>query len=204
MEFAVPRYAYGAKCTVEGSRSIDVLRWNKLGYLAGYSRFSWAWRRDDVTTASINVEAENTLVVLSYRARDYGAEWEDVKQRVPLEWTPCRFGGERPWFQCSAYFRGRYCGRRVRHLYGAGKLFACRHCYGLAYASQQESAGHRGLQMAQSIRRRLGGSVSMFDAFPEKPRGMHTQTYLRLRRRYSIAESRSLAGLMRFLERRRL
>jgi hypothetical protein len=27
------RYAYGGKTTVEGCRSIDVLRWNKLGYL---------------------------------------------------------------------------------------------------------------------------------------------------------------------------
>jgi hypothetical protein len=31
----------------------------------------------------------------------------------------------------------RIAGRRVTKLYGAGRLFACRHCYQLAYASQQ-------------------------------------------------------------------
>jgi len=33
-----------------------------------------------------------------------------------------------------------YCGRSVNNLYGAGRLFACRHCYQLAYASQREPA----------------------------------------------------------------
>src|SRR5215212_5423356 len=39
-------------------------------------------------------------VVFSYRHRGgLGGEWEDVKEPISL-WTPCNFGGERPWFIC--------------------------------------------------------------------------------------------------------
>ena len=37
----------------------------------------------------------------NYRVRSYGEEWQSVQQRVPVRWTPCRFGGERPWFVCN-------------------------------------------------------------------------------------------------------
>jgi hypothetical protein len=96
---------------------------------------------------------------------------------------------------------GRYCGRRVALLYGAGELFACRRCYRLAYASQHEPPHPRGLGTAQKIRERLGGSPNMFDEFPDKPRGMHWRTYDRLRRLHEVAEERSAIGLMGFVER---
>ena len=85
----------------------------------------------------------------------------------------------RPWFVCRVYSGGRYCGRRVAVLYGAGELFACRRCYGLAYASQHEALRHRGLWKAQKIRMRLGGSPSLADVFPDRPKGMHWRTYHR-------------------------
>jgi hypothetical protein len=34
-------------------------------------------------------------VALHYRSRSYGEDWRDVDQEVPIDWTPCRFGGER-------------------------------------------------------------------------------------------------------------
>ena len=195
------RYAGGGKNTVEGCRSIDVLRWNKLGYLRSPRWFSWAWTRDGERVASINVETQRHSVTLKYRSRSYGEDWSDVEQRVPIAWTPCRFGGERPWFVCSVASNGVYCGRRVTKLYGAGRLFACRHCYRLAYASQQESAHQRGLGKSQKIRMRLGGSPNMLEEFPDKPKGMHWRTYERWRRVHDVAEERSTIGLMGFVER---
>ncbi len=53
---------------------------------------------------------------------------------VPLAWSRLVSGGRRPWWQCPV------CGRRCGVLYlppGAGR-FACRQCYRLAYASQQD------------------------------------------------------------------
>jgi hypothetical protein len=198
----MPRYAYGAKSTVEGCRNIDVLSWNRLGYFRYPRWFSWAWTRDRETVASIQVESGRDQVILKYRSRAYGEEWSDVRQTVPLKWTPCRFGSERPWFICSVYSNGHYCGCNVTKLYGAGKLFACRHCYGLAYVSQQESAHQRGLHKAQKIRGQLNGSLSVFDEFPNKPKGMHWRTYDRLQARHDAAENRSMAGLTGFLLRK--
>ena len=67
---------------------------------------------------------------------------------------------------CSAAANGMYCGRSVTKLYSAGRLFACRQCYRLAYASQQESAHRRGLGKSQKIRMRLGGSPKCLRSSP--------------------------------------
>jgi len=48
---------------------------------------------------------------------------------------------------------------------------------------------------------KLGGSASMLDDFPDKPKGMHWGTYDRLRRRHDAAEERSTFGLIGFVER---
>jgi hypothetical protein len=115
--------------------------------------------------------------------RSQDSERKSVEQRVPITWTACHLGGRRAWFRCAVYSNGRYCGRRVALLYGAGELFACRRCYGLAYASQQEAPMHRGVYRAQKIRMRLGGSANLCEPFPEKPKRMHWRTYLHLRAR---------------------
>src|SRR4051812_38181679 len=66
------RYAGGGKNTVEGCRSIDVLRWNKHGYLLSPRWFSWAWTSDGERVASIDVETQRHSVTLKYRSRSYG------------------------------------------------------------------------------------------------------------------------------------
>ena len=93
------------------------------------------WSRAGRETGSIrcvvigNHKAER--VILTYRHRSGpGGEWKEVREPVPLTWTVCNFGGERPWFVCS----GAGCVRRVAVLYGPGKHFLCRHCYDLTYA----------------------------------------------------------------------
>ena len=185
------QWGWGWRATVESTRSIDVLRWNREGYLEPGRWFSWAWTRDGERVATINVAAERGRVVLDYRVREHGGEWEKVRQEVPIDWTPCRFGGQRPWFVCSVCSNGRYCGRRVTKLYGAGKLFACRHCYNLAYASQNEDRCGRLLLKSQRIQHQLGGEVGSAYGFPDKPKGMHWKTYERLYAKYEAAE---LAG----------
>jgi hypothetical protein len=77
-------------------------------------------------------------------------------------------------------------------LYSAAELFACRHCYGLTYASQREALYFCDIDKAQKIRMRLGGSTVMSEAFPNKPKGMHWQTYERLRRAHDAAEWHSM------------
>jgi hypothetical protein len=72
----------------------------------------------------------------------------------------------------------------------------CRHCYGLAYESQQEPRHQRGLGKAQKIRMQLGGSQNMFEPFPDKPKGMHWRTYDRRRGAYDVAHARFMKGCL--------
>ena len=74
--------------------------------------------------ASIDVFVYQDRLILSYHHRSGpSGEWEDVEEPVPLAWTPCNVGGERPRFVCPGVVNGARCGRRVAILYGPGKCF---------------------------------------------------------------------------------
>jgi hypothetical protein len=105
------------------------------------------------------------------------AKGQNVNESIPLTWTPCHYGGQRPWFRCP----GWGCGRRVAKLYLGDGAFRCRHCLDLGCESQRETPAFRLLAKAQNIRLRLGGSASLTEPFPSKPKGMHGCTYARLR-----------------------
>jgi hypothetical protein len=152
------RYAGGGKNTVESCRSIDVLEWHRRGYLRSPRGFSWTWTSDGERVASINVETQRHYVLLKYRSCSYARIGVMSSNGSP---SPGRYVGSvenDPGLCVRVAANGVYCGRRATKLYGAGRLFACRHCYQLAYASQQESAHQRELGKSQKIRMQLGGS----------------------------------------------
>jgi hypothetical protein len=92
----MPRH--GWRTTVESCLSIDVLHWHRLGYLKHPRSFSWIWTQDGKREASINVETERHFVTLKYKSHSYSSkDWDDVEQVIQINWSPCRFGGERPW-----------------------------------------------------------------------------------------------------------
>ena len=80
-------------------------------------------------------------------------------------------------------------------------VFACRHCCGLAYASQQEIPRHRAISRAQKARIRLGGSANLTAPFPARPRGMHRMTYYRLLDGAMTAQERSVAPELEYMRR---
>jgi hypothetical protein len=179
---------------VEGSLSIDVRRWNRDGLLRP-GRFSWSWTRRGEPAGTIEFAPASDAVVLLYCWRASEEEkWRSFEQRVPLTWTRCHLGGARPWFLCTEDAGdGQCCGRRVAKLYPRGHVFVCRHCCGLAYASQSENPRHRALSKSQKIRMRLGGSPSILELFPEKPSRMHRRTYGRLFNKAAAAQERWIA-----------
>ena len=133
------------------------------------------------------IQTEGDAVVLSYRYQPPVGDLQDIRERVHLDYTRCYFGGQRPWFVCPR----EGCGRRVAKLY-AGRYFLCRECHGLAYGCQRESKSTRLMHKAQKIRIWLGGTPSLMTPFPEKPRGTHWSTYLRLQDRALRAEMTAL------------
>jgi hypothetical protein len=192
------RPAYGARTTCESCKSIDVRQWHREGRLSPGQYFSCSWTHSSgERSGSIKIRTERDAVVLTYQTRRRPAtEWKPISQRVPITWTDCHFGGRRPWFICSMYSNGQYCGRQAAVLYGAGDYFACRQCHSLAYATQQESIRERGLLKAQKILIRLGAKPDVLDPFPKKPLRMHWRTYQRLHRAYEIAKERSIRGIL--------
>jgi hypothetical protein len=182
-----------ANDTTDDYRALDVRRWKRDGLLTPGRSFGWHWLRDEETTASIQVRVEADRVILTYRSRSGSEDWEDQDYPVSLEWTPCHFGGERPWFRCPAIG----CGRRVAILYG-GRIFACRHCYQLAYPSQREAGYDRAGRRAEKIRARLGWKPGFLNGRGwDKPKGMHWRTFQRLAAEHDELVSQSIFGIAR-------
>ena len=169
------RRHHSANDTTEDYRAIDVRRWQRDGLLTSNDAFGWNWWCDDgQVVASIIVQPEADHVVLSYSRLSGAGEWQDENYPLYLDWTPCNLGGSRPWFICPA----AGCGRRVAILYW-GAIFACGHCFQLAYPSQRESHDKRADRRADRIREKLGWDPGIFGKHG-KPKGMHWRTYERL------------------------
>ena len=196
-------YRHDKKITTGECYGVDVRYLHRNGLLKAGGWFSLRWSQGERETGSIGGSVEGHLrlrpeqVILRYRYRSgQGSEWEDVQEPVSLEWTACNFGGHRPWFVCP----GAGCGRRVAVLYGPGRYFLCRHCWDLVYESQRDNVMYRALHKSQAIRERLGGSANMTAPFPERPKGMHHETYWRLREEHDEAEMEQLAGMREWLD----
>ncbi len=165
---------YSTKSTVNKYHSIDVRKWHKKNLLTSGISFSTKWFRNNEVTGSIRVLAAEKCLILSYRYT-HSEEWKDMNYPIDLEWTACKLGGKRPWFLCPA----KNCGRRVAILYG-GAIFACRHCYQLAYPSQRENLDDRATRKAEKIRERMGWKPGILNGEGFKPKGMHWKTFERL------------------------
>jgi hypothetical protein len=175
----------------EAFRSIDV-RWiQREGRLHAGKCFTIPWSRAGEPFRQVYALVDGDAIFVFGTPADGGSECSPVIKLVPITWTACHFGGRRPWFACP------HCGRRIAAIYIAEEYVACRRCLGLVYASQQEPVRQRGLMKAQNIRMRLGGSPSMIDKFPDRPKGMHEKTFQGLRAAHDRAAERCMAGLSR-------
>lgn len=180
-----------ANCT-DDYRSLDVRRWQRDGLLTPGRAFNWQWTRQGEIVASIQVRTEADQVILNYRHRSGGKDWKHEEYSVRLNWTACTYGGRRAWFLCPTVG----CGRRVALLYG-GSIFACRHCYRLAYPSQRETDDDRAVRQADKIRERLGWELGILNGTGGKPKGMRWQTFWRLSSQHNVLVNESLSGAMR-------
>jgi hypothetical protein len=112
-----------------------------------------------------------------------GSRWA---QTILMDRIQNGFGGTRPFWLCPC------CSKRVRYLHFKGNCFMCRECAGLNYRSQQATKNstyyfRAGMQYA---RRRFDVSAELcefdFTEFvPDRPKGMHLQTYTRRLKRFS-------------------
>ena len=176
------------KSCTEDYRALDIRKINRAGRLQPGSVCSWEWSRNGNITGSICMKAGFDSLTLDYRQRSHGGEWKDVSYPVRLVYTPCNMGGQRVWWHCPA----RSCGRRVAVLYGGAGIFACRHCYHLAYRSQKEE---KFCGKADKLRARLGWVPGIANLPGDKPKGMHWKTYRLLTTAYYVEAQQAMAGM---------
>ena len=183
-----------SKSCTDDYRALDERQVNRAGRLTPGSACSWQWSRRGNITGSIYMLAGIDSVTLSYRQRAHGGECQDVSYPVRLAHTHCHMGGQRVWWQCP----GAGCNRRVAVLYGGSGIFACRHCYKLAYRSQRENNAYA---PADKLRKRLGWVAGVAHPPGDKPKGMHWKTYTRLLNEYDIKAGRAMDDVSALLGR---
>ena len=164
---------YGKRFLVEQCLPLDISYLRKNDLLRPGLSFTLSWE----SGSRIGVQTLHDELVLSYIINRGEEDEEHVRESVFLECTPCNFGGYRYWFVCP----GKNCGWRVSKLYGLGRFFLCRDCHNLAYASQNEDEVDRLNRKMRKLRAKVGGdSDDVISPFPEKPKGMHWDTFDRL------------------------
>ena len=177
---------WGTKSITGSQHRVDI-RWMRQQGRLEQGTSGWlSWSLNDKQTGVISYRVEANCLILNYRYRPSGGEWEDVQETVMFDWTACNYGGKRAWLLCPN------CDRRVAVLYGAGRYFLCHHCYNLTYGSQQESMPDRLMRKARKIRARLGASNNLMESILFKPKNMHQKTFDRLRREADHANDLSL------------
>ena len=183
-------YRWDTRTTLDQVKRLDVRWLHRQGYLRPWVRAMVTWHRGAQQMGSVGVAMVDGRLVVEYRSRRRGSEaWEDIRQVITLDWTPCHYGGQRPWF------RWPRCQRRVAVLCSYDRLFLCRHCYRLPYASQCETALDRGYRKTRKIRTRLGISYNMMERIWRKPKDMHWRTFQRLRDQEAEAHLAVLEGM---------
>ena len=165
------------KGTVTNDRALDIRYWQREGVMKPGLRFEVRWGQQDTLILGVAVRVEKQQVVLAYRHARSDGSLTQVEYPITLDWTPCPFGSQRPWFRCPA----EDCGKRVAILHlDCNAQFTCRHCQGLAYSSQRENAIDRNLRRTRKIKRKLGGLEGPINSSPDKPKRMRWRTYERL------------------------
>jgi hypothetical protein len=105
---------------------------------------------------------------------------------IDVDREPGRLGGTREWLVCPE------CRKHFYILRAIGTRVACRHCLGLKYKCQSETADDRLLRRANKLRERLGWEPGVINPPGWKPKYMRWATYERLRMECLIVSHRVL------------
>lgn len=138
----------------------------------------------------INLNQEDMTIILrpdghqtNYHIKNDLLHIDSHNQVVSLERTACNYGGKRYWFCCP------HCSKRVAVLYELNYQYRCRKCHDLPYTTQRVQKAERLRIKARKIRDHLDASHNLFSPVMFKPKGMHWNTFYRLK----VAEKRANA-----------
>lgn len=148
----------------EQCRRLDIRHLHRSGLLRSGRSGEWCW---DDSGCHLSFGAVVYSVVEGNLLLVYWMQGIELRQCVPLLFTPCRFGGCRPWFGCPG------CQNRVAVLYARPGGFRCRACGKVVFASQSEGLIDRAWRRQRKLEQQLSEHLA-------RPKGMREETYLRL------------------------
>ncbi len=187
------RHEYAETPTVEECRSLDADTLKEVTRDPDAESVVWWGEREDPDAAlavlaegdaGLDDETRPARLRLRYTVtRPEDDESREYDYSIPLEYTECNFGGYRPWFRCPG------CRARRGKLYlpPGHERYLCRECYDLGYTSSRTS-GDR-VKQAELRYRRAFAKADKHDRrphpngsphLPERPKGMHRDTFERL------------------------
>ena len=142
---------------------------------------TYSWTNDAKLRWETIDDIQDEAIRLTYAVGWGGGEKREQQYPVWIERTECNFGGTRPWFQCP----NTGCSERVGKLYlpPGEEMFLCRHCHDFGYTSSRASGcDDRTLRLRYNrIRKKLDAEPchpnSMEAGTPDRPKGMHEETY---------------------------
>ena len=169
--------------TLEECHRIDVRYMYKRGLLKEGVAGSLSWTTRGEPSGSISYRSYGGSLVLSYAFTAGDSEPEQIEDQIRVEWTPCNYGGHRPWLRCPS------CNRRVMVLARHGRLFRCRKCHHIPYSSQTEMRADRLIRKARKIRALVDASDDLQEPIWRKPKGMHRKTFDRLSQKDRIVSA---------------
>jgi len=201
--FGSGRREYATTPTVEECRSMDIDELKEATEHPDADGVIWWGDREDPDAhLAWFAEGERDLgddtrpdaIRFKYTIRNPRTdESRTVEYVAPLDYTECNFGGVRPWFRCPE------CRDRRRKLYlpprGGDGRYLCRECYDLGYRSSRTSGDD--LKQAELRYRRAFAKADKHNRrphpngepyLPERPKGMHQETFERLEWQVQLAE----------------
>lgn len=181
-------YRWDKQDTTEDCKTIDIRLMKRNGWLLPGCGGNLKWTCNGEPSGDINYHCYESRLLLNYRFRSVGIEWEPVKQTIFIESTPCNYGNSRQWFLCPR------CGYRCALLYGADRLFLCRKCYELPYASQMQSDLDRLVDQKHKLGKRIFDDYEYGDGWWKK-KGMRWKTFDRLYKRYERLDAKINQGI---------
>jgi hypothetical protein len=142
---------------------------------------SWTWRGTSKSSVGFELDTSEDGSKKLHLEFTYRNQEQTIHETIWLQTTRPHYGGVRWWFTCPR------CGKRVAFLYlpPGHHLFLCRGCHRLSYYSQRLGPHDRTLMNTMNMRQRLGGTKSLSEPFPFKPKGMHWNTYEKHRWKYT-------------------
>jgi hypothetical protein len=181
--FGSGRNYYATTPDVEACRRLDSDDFSEMVEAADGSSADISWG-DDIRIRGYIVNSSDgdraDGIRLEYTAGSGDAATKH-EYRLPFDYTEPNFGGVRVWFQCPRCQTRR----GILYLPPSRERFACRECYDLQYRSSRDS----GNEMKRALDRyrdafskadkhdRHPHPNDVLPTSPEKPKGMHQETF---------------------------